>query len=140
LEFEDGRRYVAKINRSKLSPLFREEAAGLRRLHESKTVRTPEPLAISESRNHCVLLMTYLEPARPNTEAWQRFGRDLAALHASQAGERYGLEMSNHLGTTYQPNDWCDDWVEFNAHHRLGHQVRLCHDSKQLDAAETAMI
>jgi fructosamine-3-kinase len=70
--------------------------------------------------------------------AARRRGAELAALHActDPRGRGYGFDGENHIGTTPQPNSWCADWVEFNAVHRLGHQLRLARDGGSLLAGE----
>lgn len=125
VELNDGTRVIAKINASRHVRLFEEEAAGLRALAETNTVLVPEPLATTTHNGTCVLLMTAIEPGPGSEHAWAEFGEQLAALHAAPVGTRFGFEMDNHLGTTPQPNEWCDDWVEFNARNRLGHQLTL---------------
>jgi fructosamine-3-kinase len=122
-----GRRFVAKLNDARQVGLFEEEAAGLEALSRTQTVLVPEPLAALAEGSASVLLMTAITPGRAGGDTWRRFGRELAALHAVEApsGNRYGFDMDNHCGMTPQPNPWCDDWVTFNAEHRIGHQLRL---------------
>lgn len=125
LTLEDETNLVAKITTAGQASLFEEEASGLRALAETETVIVPRPLATVTTGDSAVLLMEAITPARATDEAWRRFGEDLADLHAAPAGSQYGSEMDNHLGTTPQPNEWCESWVEFNRKHRLGHQVSL---------------
>jgi fructosamine-3-kinase len=122
----DGSALVAKTNTSDRKSIFDEEAHCLRSLADTRTVVVPQPLICIEHEGIAVLLMTKVdEPgSRSSSKASMRqFGEDLAALHAVSAGDRFGFDQHNHLGSTPQPNTWCDDWVEFNAMHRLGFQV-----------------
>jgi protein-ribulosamine 3-kinase len=132
----DGSRVVAKINRGDQVKLFEEEAAGLKALHETDTVMVPRPLAVGVWDSRAVLLMTALARASATDEAWRRFGRELAALHAADVGDRYGFHGDNHLGSTYQPNTFCDDWVVFNGRYRLGFQVELARQHGRLTDTE----
>ncbi len=125
LSLSDGRDVVAKLNHASKLGLFEEEAAGLRALDETNTVLVPRLLSTSSHDDTAVMLMDALEAALANDSTWAAFGRDLAALHACKWSSQYGFATDNHLGTTPQPNDWCDDWVQFNAEHRLGHQLNL---------------
>src|SRR5262249_30342758 len=133
-----GRRVVAKLNAADARPLFDEEAHGLRALASAATILVPELLTVIIHESHAVLLMTALAPAAhsPGPAIWRRLGTDLAALHQSAAGERYGFDIDNHIGSTPQPNSWHDDWVEFNAVNRLGFQIALARDNDQIDADE----
>ena len=121
----DGPAVVAKTNSAAHLHMFQEEADGLSALAETETVLVPRPLAVIEGGGVAVLLMTAIKHSSVCSGAWKRFGQELARLHQTDAGTRYGFETDNHLGTTPQPNTWCDDWVQFNAKHRLGYQLDL---------------
>ncbi len=137
---DDGRTLVAKTNRAEMLSLFEEEAASLVALAATDTVLVPQVLSTVAHDGVAVLLMTALEASAPTEAAWRRFGRELAALHTAPCPSRYGFDRDNHLGTTLQPNTWCDDWVEFNARYRLGHQARLARDGRRLRADEARRI
>lgn len=125
LTLSDGSEVVAKINDARSLGIFQEEAAGLEALAKTNALLTPTPLGASAHDGKAVLLMTALRPASVDDDTWRAFGRELAALHVADVGSRYGFHIDNHLGSTPQPNAWCDDWIEFNAEQRLGHQLRL---------------
>jgi fructosamine-3-kinase len=143
LTLADGTSLVAKVNAADRLAMFEEEAAGLRALAATKTVLVPRPIAVTRAGDTAVLLMTAIKPARATAASWRRFGAELAALHRSEVGPSpaaYGFETDNHLGTTHQPNAWCDDWVRFNAEHRLGHQLALAGEQRLLRGDETSRI
>ncbi len=121
VSFEDGSRLVAKFARSSL---LEEEAAGLDALRATGTVRVPEVHALevgeAEDDGGVLLMERFVTGGSPD---WHAFGRDLAALHGSSAGERYGFTRNNHLGATPQSNRWTDDWVLFNREQRHGFLV-----------------
>ena len=125
LTLADGQRVVAKDTTADSAALLQEEAASLEALAATRTVLTPMPFGVFIEHGAAVFLMEFLEPAAPSEQTWRDFGEDLAALHAARVGEPYGFSTDNHLGSTLQPNAWCDDWVAFNAESRLGHQLRL---------------
>jgi fructosamine-3-kinase len=125
IALDDGSSVIAKMNRADQLALFEEEAAALRALEETKTVLVPRPLGVGAYDDAAILLMTALAPGRATDHEWQRLGQELAALHAVDAGLRFGFHIDNHLGSTYQPNTFCDDWVDFNARYRLGFQLDL---------------
>ena len=137
---DEGRDIVAKATRETQRGLFDEEACSLQWLAKTDTVLTPAPFGVYIHDGHAVLLMEAVQPGRSDDSAWKRFGEELAALHHVDVGRQYGFEIDNHLGGTFQPNTWCDDWVTFNAEHRLGHQRRLATDAGRLDKSEAKRI
>ncbi|MHC5022314.1 MAG: fructosamine kinase family protein [Planctomycetota bacterium] len=136
LTLADHTSVVVKINDAPCATLFEEEAAGLRALAATETVLVPRPHVAGVFDGAAMIVMSAIEVGSADDEAWRRFGDELAALHATDAGSRYGFDHDNHLGTTPQPNNGCDDWVEFNATRRLGHQLRLVRDARRLDEAD----
>lgn len=152
---DDGRAFVAKIADADTLTVFEEEAVGLHALADTRTVVTPRPLDVRAGGGQAVLLIEAVESAPASDQGWRRFGEDLAALHerSVSAGShdaggssahgsrlRYGFPHDNHLGTTPQPNAWCDDWVRFNAERRLGHQLRLATTTHALTGDEADLM
>ena len=137
----DGRALVAKCSSNRNLGWFEQERASLDALAATSTVRVPQALAVVAHGSSAVLLMTAIPPGRADDRAWRQFGRELAALHAAPTpGRGYGFDHDNHLGSTPQPNAWRDDWVEFNAVNRLGHQVRLARRANLLSTDESRRI
>ena len=83
--------------------------------------------------------MTFLPPHVATEARWEQFGRDLRHFIAPTPAT-YGFDADNHLGSTPQPNSWSDDWVEFNATQRLGHQLALANDVGLMRYDELAQI
>jgi fructosamine-3-kinase len=140
LTLDDGSRIVAKINRADQIRVFEEEVNGLKALAATRTVLVPFPLVVCTHGNVAVLLMNEIDLAPASNASWTRLGEELAALHHAPAGDRYGFDIDNHIGSTVQPNSWHDDWVEFNTVNRLGFQLDLAVQSDLLDAAEAKTI
>lgn len=140
LALADGTTVVAKIGRAEQYGLFEEEAASLRALAATGTVLVPKVRSVVREGPVAVLFLTALEPCPAGPDLWRRFGEELAQLHAADAACAYGFESGNHLGTTPQPNPWCDDWVAFNAEHRLGHQLALATGRDLLTADDARCI
>jgi fructosamine-3-kinase len=137
---DDGSDVAVKSNTPEALAFFEEEVVGLRRLAETKTLIVPEPFGCAADDEHAVIVMQYLPPARADAAAWQRFAEKLAALHLADAGERYGFDGDNHLGPTPQPNSWYDDWIDFNADCRLGHQLKLNRDAGRLSSGDGRLL
>ncbi len=141
ITLDDGTTLVVKSNTLDHLGLFEEEEASLRVLERTGTVLVPAPLAVVGRGGVAVLLMRAVRSGRGTPEAWQRLGRDLAALHLDNPDPQpagYGFSVDNHLGTTHQPNAWCDDWARFNAENRLGHQLELARRRDRLRSSEAA--
>ncbi len=135
LSLEDGTTLVAKVNRAEVLPAFVQEAAGLEALATTRTVLVPRPLAATVHEGAAVLLVTALRRGPADERTWRSFGQELARLHSAAVAPEpggYGFAADNRLGGTEQPNGWCEDWVEFNATRRLGHQLRLARERGRL--------
>ena len=123
----DGeRRYFLKLNQPNQSEMFAAEALGLRQLYDTQTIRVPAPICWGEADNCSFIAMEYLElSGRGTPTAWETMGRQLAALHRSGIGDRFGWQRANTIGSTPQLNSWSDRWADFFAEHRIGYQVKL---------------
>ena len=120
-----GRDYFVKFNHPSKLGMFAAEAAGLRQLAHAKAVRVPTPVAYGIAGNRAYLVMEYLDlSGRGERHAAVRLGEQLAKLH-SHCQDHFGWEQDNTLGSTLQPNHWCDDWATFWQEYRLGHQLAL---------------
>ena len=140
VELAGGRGVVAKVADSSRASMLGEERAGLELLARANAVLVPRVLGLHVRETASVLLMQHLVPHPAGESAWRQFGDELARLHLHGGCERYGFEGGNHLGTTPQPNDWHDDWVEFNRNCRLGHQLSLARRNNLLSPAEAHRI
>lgn len=137
IELSDGSSLVAKVGSpTRDAELFKAETAGLEALGATNAVLVPQPVGLVILDDASILLMSCVQPAPASPRAWRRLGEDLAALHGSDVGARYGWGSDNFLGSTPQPNRWMDDWVEFNRECRLGHQVTLARAKGLLNASE----
>ncbi len=125
LTLSDGSSLVAKLACGTEAERISAEADGLQALRKHGHLLVPEH-NLTEDGTHACLLMDHMSPASGATNHdWSRFAAELADHHQAPTGKRCGWGRDNFIGATTQPNGWCDDWVEFNAEHRLGHQLRL---------------
>lgn len=121
-------RYLVKINRSSLVGMFAAEAAGLRSIAETKTIKAPLPICWGISGEWSYLAIEYLDlTSRANAENWTEMGRNLAALHRCPITNSYqfGWQIDNTIGSTSQINTWERDWTTFFTNHRIGYQLQL---------------
>ena len=136
-ETNEGQFFV-KWNRTGPPDLFEREAEALSEMRDSGTeLAIPEPIAVArpEGERPGMLVMEYLAPGTKVADFDERFGRGLARLHQKSA-DAFGFPHDNYCGTTTQPNDWTDDWVDFYREHRLGHQLRLAVDHRDVSSSD----
>ena len=119
----DGKReYFVKINADRLLAMFECEAAGLKQIADTQTVRAPRPVCFGVANRHAYLVLEYIALAGASNSTLA--GQQLAALHRHQ-GRGFGWDRDNNIGTTPQPNSWSADWIEFWRRQRLGFQLQL---------------
>ncbi|OYY75199.1 MAG: hypothetical protein B7Y40_01935 [Gammaproteobacteria bacterium 28-57-27] len=124
---EDGARmFFIKINRAELLPMFEAEAAGLRLLAATQTLRVPQPILYGLAGAHpqAFLVLEYLPLV--DSDAPEHFAEQLIALHQHSGEpnhEFFGLAHDNFIGTSAQENTPQRDWVSFWAACRLRPQL-----------------
>ncbi|MBO9554937.1 fructosamine kinase family protein [Cellulomonas sp.] len=95
--------------------IFDAEADGLRALRELGGVRTPDVHLVTPD----LLVLEALQPRTDTPEFWERLAHDVAHLHTSTQGGRFGWHRTTWLGLEPQDNTWEDDGFEFFARRRL---------------------
>jgi fructosamine-3-kinase len=115
-----GRIVVAK----RAAGLVAAEAASLRWLADSDTVRVPDVLAADDPW----LVLERIEPGRPTPAAAEEFGRLLAGLHASGA-PAFGQPPPEGpadawIGMARMVNVPGPDWPQWYAEHRIRPYLR----------------
>jgi fructosamine-3-kinase len=112
----DGRTAFVKAA-ARPGGVFAAEAAGLRWLGEADGAPVPEVLAVDEE----TLVLSWLPAESATPRAAERFGRELAALHAAGAGS-YGAPWPGfiaELPLDNTPAEVCEAWPEWYATRRL---------------------
>ncbi|HEX3650993.1 MAG TPA: fructosamine kinase family protein [Pseudonocardiaceae bacterium] len=116
------------------------EAAGLRWLAGSKTVRLPAILGVDDGW----LVLEQVDEGGPTPAAAEEFGRQLAGMHAAGAaafGEPPpGGPTDAWIGMAPMVNVPAPSWPEWYGEHRVTPYLRRCADAGTLSAAETAMV
>ncbi|MFJ3656058.1 fructosamine kinase family protein [Streptomyces nigra] len=134
---DDGR--VVMVKRADDDRAARAEAAGLRWLADAGTVRVPE----LHGHDAHWLVTDRVATGRPGAEAAERFGRDLAALHAAGApafgAPPPGGPEDAYIGRAPMRNTTGPDWPGWYAAHRVLPYVRLAVDEGTLSPAEAAV-
>jgi fructosamine-3-kinase len=93
---------------------FAAEARGLRWLGEAGAVPVPEVLGWDEA----ALVISWVPEEAPVGQAAERFGRDLARLHAAGAAA-FGAPWPGSIAGLPLPNDAGTSWPEWYATQRL---------------------
>lgn len=114
--------YFVKLNGADKVAMFEAEAAGLRAILDSKTVRAPKPIAVGVCDTHAFIVLEYIELSRRGDAS--ALGRVLAAMHRCVAPQ-FGWNRDNTIGATPQLNDPCSDWASFWWNRRLSYQLTL---------------
>jgi fructosamine-3-kinase len=78
-----------------------------------------------------VLVLGWLDSSAPSPAAAERFGRELAALHAAGA-DRFGADWPGYAGRLRLANDPAPSWAEFFAATRLLPLARQAADARAL--------
>jgi protein-ribulosamine 3-kinase len=116
--------YFVKLNRTDTIDMFVAEAAGLTELAATGTVQIPSPVVHGISAANAFLVLEYIEFGASSKTSDRLFGQQLALLHQQQQ-PYFGWHRDNTIGSTPQPNNRNEDWIEFWRTQRLQHQLKL---------------
>ncbi|MFI6367795.1 fructosamine kinase family protein [Nocardia sp. NPDC050630] len=110
----DGREVFVKAAHDQ-TPVFAAEAAGLRWLAAVAPGLVPEVLAVDDA----MLVLPWVSAAAPSAAAAQRFGRELAALHADSPGS-FGAPWPGWIADLPLDNSQVGiSWARWYADYRL---------------------
>lgn len=137
LTLDGGESIFAKSWDGAPDGFFAAEAAGLAWLAEAGSVPTPEVIAVSDS----LLLLEWVPPGQPTWEGAERFGTDLAAVHALGA-PAFGASWSGFIGRLSMDNSALDrgGWPEFFAERRIEPYLRAARACGHLSAEDSAAL
>ncbi|MGE5290616.1 MAG: fructosamine kinase family protein [Micromonosporaceae bacterium] len=131
----DGREVFVKAADEPLGALLPAEARGLRWLAEPGHAPVPEVLGCDES----MLVLSWLRSGRPDQSAAERFGRDLAAVHAAGA-DSFGASWQGFIASLPLDNTPGDAWPSWYAQRRLAPFVRRAADAGALHGGDVRLI
>lgn len=115
--------------------MFACEYHALERIHQTRTIRVPEPIAYYQAKGRAFLLMEFMEKGKPVPRFWDLFAEQLALLH-EVSYPLYGFEEDNFIGLLPQPNPLMKHWPEFFAEARIGPLVRQAFDQQLMDVSD----
>lgn len=126
--------FFAKLNKAKAYPtMFEREAAGLRFLAQYSEFKIPTVLGSGVSDDTQWIVMEFIQGGVRRDDFWQLFGQRLAKMH-QQAGDHFGMEEDNYIGSLPQSNKPSKVWTDFFASERLEPQLKLARDQGLLTA------
>ncbi len=114
---------------------FQAEARGLRWLAEAGAVPVPEVAGWDEA----ALVISWLPAEAPGRQAAERFGRDLARMHAAGA-QAYGAPWPGFIAGLPLGNDAGGSWPEWYAAERLLPYARRARDAGSLTGADVRLV
>ena len=121
---DDNQRFFIKINSTDTLPMFEAEAAGLKEIFNSRTLRVPKPICWGNNNRHAWLVLEYLDMNHSSRRNAAALGSGLAAMHRNCA-EQFGWQRNNTIGATPQINSNSSNWIQFWRTNRLGYQLQL---------------
>lgn len=125
--------FFIKTNHASRYPnMFEKEANGLDLLRNTNTIKIPEVIAVGEVDDTSFLMLEWIDSARPETNFWQNFGKQLAQLHQNTFSS-FGLNENNYIGSLSQSNQQHNTWVDFFIHERLQAQIKMAVDAGKMD-------
>ena len=116
--------FFVKTNELSKEAMFEVESLGLTALHQSNSVRVPQPICSGCDSALAFVVLEFLPLGGGSTSSQETLGRQLADLHRTTA-DHFGWEQDNFIGATPQPNLQSERWIDFLREHRLGHILHL---------------
>jgi fructosamine-3-kinase len=114
---------------------FEAEARGLRWLAEAAAVPVPEVLGWDEA----ALVISWVRAEAAGQKAAERFGRDLAGMHAAGAAT-FGAPWPGSIAGLPLDNSPGDSWPEWYAAARLLPYARRARDEGSLTLADVGLV
>ncbi|WP_339917725.1 fructosamine kinase family protein [Yeosuana marina] len=128
--------FLLKVNTSESAfNMFQAEANALKRIENTKTIKTPQIICYDGFENHSFLILEYIANKSPSNINFKTFGAKLAELH-QVTQNCFGLDEDNFIGSLKQRNKTYQSWLEFYKNERLLPQLELAKQSGHLSDAE----
>lgn len=131
--------FFLKLNKANLKDMFEKEFEGLDLLHQTKTIKIPQPVLHGQFGDEIFLVTEFINQGNPSKNFWQTFAEQLAALHKN-TNEQFGLATSNYIGSLHQQNNFCNTWSEFYATQRILPLARLAFNQNKFDKKDILLI
>ncbi len=133
----DGSRVFVKTHKNPPACFFSTEATGLSWLRDSKTVRVPEVLAVSDAPPFLVLEWVDIGHGNPGSDS--ELGAALAELHRCPQ-QAFGRRDHRTTGSLGVPNAPCESWAEFYSTQRLIPLAKIAEQRRALSLTDCRAI
>ena len=93
--------------------MFDGEYESLKAIHETNTVKVPQPIRVlSDSKHGSMLVMEYLEGLSGFRGVGAKLGQELAQLHLHRNEDvsQFGFNIPTCCGSIPQSNNWTSNW------------------------------
>ncbi|MCB1044488.1 MAG: fructosamine kinase family protein [Acidobacteria bacterium] len=114
--------WFVKISDATHAAMLETEAQALNVIRSTRTIRTPEVLALDRFDNLVYLVLEWLDLAPLQASSGAELGRCLAEFHQVPVAQ-FGWDRDNFIGLTPQLNGWYSSWPEFFWEKRLTPQI-----------------
>lgn len=111
---------------------FTCEQHNLTSLARMAVLRVPQVVTCGLAADNAFIALEYLLLNEGDSTDWFGFGASLARLHHATDQAMYGWDEDNYLGQLRQPNRWEKRWATFFAEQRIGWQLQLLAEKRQL--------
>jgi fructosamine-3-kinase len=132
-----GEEFFAKFSERPLDALWHSEASGLRWMADAGAVAVPAVLG----RDQNALVLSWVPPCSPDPVMAERFGRELAGLHAAGA-DGFGAPWPGFIASLPLDNEPApgEAWPRWYAERRLLPFVRRAADAGALTRADVRLV
>ncbi len=124
--------FFLKLNSDSLKDMFEKEFDGLLLMHETNTIKIPQPILYGNFQNKIFLITEFIEKGNASRNFWQTFAHQLAAMH-QYSNDQFGLSEDNYIGSLHQSNTCCKTWCEFYAMQRIMPLVKLAFNQNKFN-------
>ncbi|MCR4579901.1 MAG: fructosamine kinase family protein [Treponema sp.] len=154
LTLNTGDHIFMKANAKSNADFFTAEVAGLSAIESTGAIKTPGILCTGtdngEDIGYSFLLLKFIKSAKPRSDYWETFARELAALHKADTKKimnaddnttppsqdsaapaapapgvgKFGFFQNNYIGSRAQDNTKSDSWISFFRDSRLAPQFK----------------
>ena len=104
--------------------MFQGEFMALEEIRTAIDGFAPTPLLQREVQDQSLLAMEFIQLSSGkclDASIQRTMGAKLAELHKHTSGNgKFGFDTTTYCGSTAQPNEWMDSWVNFWKQKRLG--------------------
>lgn len=119
-----SQQYFVKLNSPHQEDMFAAEAEGLIELNKADAIKVPKPLCWGSTSSSSYIVMDFIEEGNSTSQSQRKLGQQLAEMHR-YTSKTFGWHRNNTIGSTPQPNQIANDWIDFFKMQRLGFQLDL---------------